>query len=431
VFGDCKHDDNLYERDCSLQRRHQKVIEEAPAPGMTAEVRAAMGAAAVRAAEAIGYAGAGTIEFIVDGTGPLRTDGFWFMEMNTRLQVEHPVTEAVTGVDLVEWQLRVARGEPLPLRQDDITITGHAVEARLYAEDADAGFLPAIGRLDHLAFPADLRVDSGVRAGDVITPYYDPMIAKLIVHGPDRDAAFAGLERGLAQTQVAGLVTNAGFLRRLVQDADVRAGQVETGLIARRGAALTDDPVPCARTRAIATVAALGLEGSDPFTLWSPLTHHPALEWKGEALAARVTPCGPGQAEVTMDGETRAVAHGPDGWRVDGAKVAASVHMSDRSLTVFWGAPYTFGLPDPRDRSSGPAALGDVVAPMPGLVRAVHVAQGDTVAEGDVLAVLEAMKMEHALTAPRAGVVVAVDTAAGAQVVAGARLLRLEEGEAE
>ncbi|PKP84052.1 MAG: 3-methylcrotonyl-CoA carboxylase, partial [Alphaproteobacteria bacterium HGW-Alphaproteobacteria-2] len=199
VFGDGSRAVHLFERDCSLQRRHQKVIEEAPAPGMTAEMRAAMGQAAVRAAEAIGYSGAGTVEFIVDASDGLRADRFWFMEMNTRLQVEHPVTEAITGVDLVEWQLRVASGEPLPARQEDLAISGHAFEARLYAEDVPAGFLPATGTLTHLAFPPGVRADSGVRAGDSISPFYDPMIAKIVVHGPTRAVALRKLAQALAR----------------------------------------------------------------------------------------------------------------------------------------------------------------------------------------------------------------------------------------
>ena len=240
VFGDGSDAVHLFERDCSLQRRHQKVIEEAPAPGMTPEMRAAMGDAAVRAAKAIGYAGAGTVEFIVDGAGGLRPDGFWFMEMNTRLQVEHPVTEAITGVDLVEWQLRVAAGEPLPAKQEDLSITGHAFEARLYAEDVPAGFLPATGRLAHLAFPPGVRADSGVVSGDIISPHYDPMIAKLITHGPTRAIALRQLSRGLRGTEVAGTVTNLAFLGALADHAGFAAGEVDTGLIGRDIAALTD-----------------------------------------------------------------------------------------------------------------------------------------------------------------------------------------------
>ncbi len=259
VFGDGKTAVHLFERDCSLQRRHQKVIEEAPAPGMTAEMRAAMGKAAVRAAEAIGYSGAGTIEFIVDASDGLRADRFWFMEMNTRLQVEHPVTEAITGVDLVEWQLRVASGEPLPAAQDDLTITGHAFEARLYAEDVPAGFLPATGTLHHLAFPATARAETGVRKGDTISPWYDPMIAKVIVHGPTRAVALQQLSAALAGTEVAGTVTNLGFLGALARHKGFAAGDVDTGLIARDLEALVAVPDCPAAVKALAALAAAGM----------------------------------------------------------------------------------------------------------------------------------------------------------------------------
>ena len=244
VFGDAHGNVvHLFERDCSLQRRHQKVIEEAPAPGMTEDLRAAMGAAAVAAAKAVDYRGAGTVEFIVDGAAFPDPQAFWFMEMNTRLQVEHPVTEAVTGLDLVALQLAVARGEALPFVQEDLTLTGHAFEARLYAEDPAAGFLPATGRLERLRFGAGARIDTGVTEGDVITPYYDPMISKVITHGADRASALRALARALETTRISGVETNRDVLIRLARDEDFAAGRVDTGLIARRGAALVD-PVP-------------------------------------------------------------------------------------------------------------------------------------------------------------------------------------------
>ncbi|MGP1356426.1 acetyl-CoA carboxylase biotin carboxylase subunit, partial [Roseicyclus sp.] len=261
VFGDGTRAVHLFERDCSLQRRHQKVIEEAPAPGMTAEMRAEMGAAAVRAAEAIGYSGAGTVEFIVDASAGLRPDRFYFMEMNTRLQVEHPVTEAITGVDLVEWQLRVASGEALPARQEDLCIRGHAVEARLYAEDVPKGFLPATGRLAHLVFGEGARADTGVGPGDEISPWYDPMIAKLIVHGATREIALRRMARALATTEVAGSVTNLAFLRRLVAHPRFARGDVDTGLIEAHLGDLVEEGAPSAAAVAIAALAAAGLDG--------------------------------------------------------------------------------------------------------------------------------------------------------------------------
>ncbi|MEM9795145.1 MAG: biotin carboxylase N-terminal domain-containing protein [Pseudomonadota bacterium] len=431
VFGDGTRAVHLFERDCSLQRRHQKVIEEAPAPGMTAEMRDAMGAAAVRAAEAIGYAGAGTVEFIVDASEGLRPDRFYFMEMNTRLQVEHPVTEAITGVDLVEWQLRVAWGEALWMDQGDLSITGHSFEARLYAEDAAAGFLPATGTLTHLAFPDGVRAETGVRAGDVISPWYDPMIAKLVVHGPTRGAALGALERALAGTQVAGTVTNLAFLRRLARHDGFGRGQVDTGLIDREVAALTALPVACTRTRALAAILALGLDEAVPgqgFHLWAPLTWSVTLQHRGEEIAARVTAEGDGHFAVDLGDGPLAVSRVAAGWVVDGRPVAAAWHRDPGRLTVFWGNAYPFDLRDPLEVAAGDAAASGVIeAPMPGLVKAVSVAAGQDVSAGDRLAVLEAMKMEHVLRAPRDGRVAEVLAAEGAQVEAGAALVRMEE----
>jgi 3-methylcrotonyl-CoA carboxylase alpha subunit len=434
VFGDGARAVHLFERDCSLQRRHQKVIEEAPAPGMTPEMRAAMGQAAVRAAEAIGYAGAGTVEFIVDGSRGLRPDGFWFMEMNTRLQVEHPVTEAITGVDLVEWQLRVAAGEALPVGQEELSIDGHAFEARLYAEDVPKGFLPATGRLGHLRFPEGARADTGVRAGDEISPWYDPMIAKIIVHGPTRAVALRKLDAALAGTQVAGSVTNLAFLRALAGHAGFAAGDVDTGLIDRDLATLAAAPVACTRTRALAAIGALGLTGAagpvEGFTLWAPLRRAVALRAEGEEIAAAVEVLPRGAARVTLGETVHEVARDGAGWRVDGAPVGAEVVALDGSVAVFWGNGYVFDVVDPLEvAAAAGGGAGRIEAPMPGLVKAVFVGAGDAVAAGDRLAVLEAMKMEHALTAGRDGVVAEVLVEAGAQVEAGAALIVLEEGE--
>ena len=297
-FGNAVH---LFERDCSAQRRHQKVIEEAPAPGMTAEMRKAMTEAAVKAAKAIGYSGAGTIEFIADASDGLRPDKFWFMEMNTRLQVEHPVTEMVTGIDLVEWQLRVAAGEKLPKAQGQIALNGHAFEARLYAEDPGKGFLPAIGTLHHLEFPqtapagSSLRVETGVRAGDAISPFYDPMIAKLVAHGPDRTSALDALVGALEATEIAGSVTNAAFLAALARDADFAAGEVDTGLIARKQEALTALPAPSPEIIAAAALAASGIGeqavSDDPWSSLAGYAHFHPVE--------RRTSLKFGEAEIT------------------------------------------------------------------------------------------------------------------------------------
>jgi 3-methylcrotonyl-CoA carboxylase alpha subunit len=433
VFGDGSRAVHLFERDCSLQRRHQKVIEEAPAPGMTEEMRAAMGGAAVRAAEAIGYSGAGTVEFIVDGSEGLRPDRFWFMEMNTRLQVEHPVTELITGVDLVAWQLRVAAGEGLPARQDDLTINGHAFEARLYAEDVPKGFLPATGTLSHLAFPTGCRADSGVRPGDEISPWYDPMIAKVITHGPTRALALRRLARALEETEVAGTVTNLAFLGALARHEGFARGDVDTGLIARDIDALVVVPVAGPREVAWAAMAGLGLLEEGPrdagFVLWQPLEREVVLIHAGEEIAVRLRTLSASAHDLRV-GETWVAARCVDGrWRLDG-QPAAPVAVDGARVTVFAQYGLVFDLVDPLARegaAGGDAAL--IEAPMPGLVKAVYAEAGQPVAKGDRLAVLEAMKMEHSLLAARDGVVAEVLARAGDQVSAGAALIRLEAGE--
>ncbi len=437
VFGDGEMAVHLFERDCSLQRRHQKVIEEAPAPGMTEEMRAAMGDAAVRAAEAINYKGAGTIEFIVDGSDGLRTDGFWFMEMNTRLQVEHPVTEAITGVDLVEWQLRVASGEQLPKQQDELTITGHSFEARIYAEDVPKGFLPATGTLSHLAFPAEARIDSGVRAGDTISPWYDPMIAKLVVHGSTREIALKQLERALRWTDVGGTVTNVSFLALLAAQPNFVAGDVDTGLIERHIDMLAVQPSACTKARSVAALTALGLrplDGSAPaetLVLWSPLTHSVSLIHNEERIDVDVRVNDTGNYSVQVGEAEHTVTYKGGSWWVDSSKVPARTARNGDELTVFWGNGYRFTVVDPLDREDEGGAGGNVIAaPMPGLVKAIFAEAGQEVSEGDRLAILEAMKMEHSLLAPRDGVVADVLATEGAQVEDGTALILLEEDEA-
>ncbi|MFK7875146.1 MAG: biotin carboxylase N-terminal domain-containing protein [Paracoccaceae bacterium] len=432
VFGDGTRAIHLFERDCSLQRRHQKVIEEAPAPGMTDKMRAAMGTAAVRAAEAIGYRGAGTVEFIVDGSDGLRADRFYFMEMNTRLQVEHPVTEAITGIDLVELQLRVAAGEALPLQQSDLSITGHAFEARLYAEDVPAGFLPATGTLTHLKFPDRARADSGVRQGDEISPWYDPMIAKIITHGPTRDIALTRLQSALERTQVAGVTTNLTFLSALARHSGFQKGDVDTGLIARDLDSLTQVSKPTSAAKIAAGMAITGLvHGADDlgFTLWQPMRHRVVLEQDDEPVALDLTIQSPDLCVWHMD-EDRFDLHWVDGtWRLNGQALPPVVRVGD-VLTVFTTTPATFRAKDPLERDAASVGNADVIqAPMPGLVKAVFAKAGQDVALGDRLAILEAMKMEHTLTAARDGTIEAVLVSEGAQVAAGDILIQLTESE--
>ncbi len=432
VFGDGTNAVHLYERDCSLQRRHQKVIEEAPAPGMTQEVRSAMGDAAVRAAEAIGYAGAGTIEFIVDGSDGLRSDGFWFMEMNTRLQVEHPVTEAVTGVDLVEWQLRVASGEALPMAQAEIPLMGHSFEARLYAEDAENDFLPATGRLAHLHFADGARADTGVRTGDEISPFYDPMIAKITVHGSTRQIALSKLRRALADTEVAGTVTNLGFLHALASHDGFGIGDVDTGLIARDQTELTQKADLSAEELASAALCAAGLDGADSmkgFSLWQPLARTIELRLGDEDMPCVVHI----ESAVNLRIETplgTVLAHRQSkGWSMNGQRPDRALRVGS-DVFLFGPNSATIAIVDPLNRAGSDAGDTDVVtAPMPGLVKSVFVKSGQKVSLGDRIAVLEAMKMEHSLLAGRDGVVAEVLAAEGSQVEAGAALVRFEPEE--
>ena len=447
VFGD-NHGNavHLFERDCSLQRRHQKVVEEAPAPGMTEEVRAAMTEAAVKAARAIDYSGAGTIEFIADGSGPLRPDGFWFMEMNTRLQVEHPVTEAVTGLDLVEWQLRVAAGEPLPLAQPDIAICGHAFEARLYAEDPANGFLPQTGTLHHLAFSDAARNDTGVRSGDAVTPHYDPMIAKIVTQGETRDVALAGLRAALAETHIAGTVTNLAFLEALATHEGFAAGSVDTGQIDRDLASLIGREPPQEVAVASAAFVALGIELDAAFAgwrLWGEAAHRIAFTVDGERLERRLVLHGDGSASLTggneavrfrdvvRDGDRIRLRLDPHGMAVE-ARLAVYPTVEGSAVSVrFGGTTHEFAFGDPLLAAAHHAEEGDVVSsPMTGVVRAVNVRPGSAVAKGDKLIVLEAMKMETSLVAPREATVADVLCAAGETVEGGAILLRFEEADA-
>jgi len=445
VFGD-KHGNvvHMFERDCSLQRRHQKVIEEAPAPGMPEDMRAAMGEAAVKAAKAIGYSGAGTIEFIADVSDGLRADRFYFMEMNTRLQVEHPVTELITGEDLVEWQLLVAAGAPLPKTQDELGFSGWAFEARLYAEDAAKGFLPAIGTLSHLHLPdAQARIDSGVRAGDEISPFYDPMIAKIIVHGASREAALGKLLASLEATEVAGCVTNAPFLAALCRHEGFAAGDVDTGLIDRDLETLVAEPPAPQDAVALAAMTALGLTrpqtGTDPFDrlagwrIWSASRQFALLEIDGERQDIEVHALGDNRFSVHLPEET-ADYHlvSIDGPRItfdrNGLRKSGVVTPDEGGLAVFLdGRAFRIGCPDPLSADEDSAEAGDqIIAPMPGLVKEMNAEPGAAVTKDQPLVILEAMKMEHTLKAPRDGVIGEVFAQAGEQVLDGTILLALE-----
>jgi len=397
---------HLFERDCSLQRRHQKVIEEAPAPGMDAATREAVCGAAVKAALAVGYEGAGTVEFIADASAGLRADRIWFMEMNTRLQVEHPVTEAITGVDLVEWQLRVAAGEKLPKKQGELTITGHAMEARLYAENPVSGFLPSTGPLTHFRLPKGIRVDTGVEQGAAVTPFYDPMIAKLIVHADSRRQAAAKLAAACAEVEVWPVKTNAAFLARAALNPDYVAGHIDTGFIEAHIEQLVPAPQPSDAVLSAAARCRLD-EYNAPATPW------------GAATGLRLN------AESRVQVELQAGAERPIVEVVASSAPALScVKVGDDYVVFERGSAFAFT--GPQSLSAGSSVSdGAIRAPMPGRIIAVQVADGVAVSKGQPLVVLEAMKMEHTLTAPFDGVVADLSLAVGSQVTEGSMLLQV------
>ena len=442
----------LFERDCSVQRRHQKVLEEAPAPGMSSTRRAEMGAAAVAAARAVGYVGAGTVEFIAEemDDGDLR---FYFMEMNTRLQVEHPVTEAITGHDLVEWQLRVACGEPLPATQEQLRIEGHAIEARICAENPDANFLPATGRLDIARWPAHVaferaddlpRVDTGFVEGDTISPHYDSMIAKLIVWGADRQQALARLDAALAQTHLVGLHTNVAFLRRVVASKAFATADLDTALIERERAALFEAPglpLPLVAAGVVAHAVAgeLQLQDADPWSRRDGWRLHGGarrrfdLDVQGQHHAVTLERLHDGATVMVLGGERHVVATrtlGGDRYEVElgGARHRLTVYAVGETVAVFAaGGSARVGEFDLiAHAGDGAAGGGSLAAPMPGKVISYLARPGEAVKRGQALAVMEAMKMEHTLHAPHDGVVAELLYAVGDQVAEGGALLRLE-----
>ncbi len=412
VFGD-QHGNaiHLFERDCTLQRRHQKVIEEAPAPGMSTDLRRKMTAAAVKLAKAVGYAGAGTVEFLVEG-GELSADApFYFIEMNTRLQVEHPVTEAITGLDLVEWQLRVAAGEPLPLEQDQVRHSGHAVELRLYAEDPAADFQPSVGTLQRFTLPDDdcLRVDTGLRQGDAVSPFYDPMIAKVISHAPDRPAALHALDNALEELVVLGVVTNASFLRALLRHADVHSGHLDTGLIARDFDSLTE-LLPQYRAEAVEA------------GLWALLKQQSSKTGNRSWDADDSFQLGPARhiaRQVLVDGALQAVVLG-----VNAATLSQQfeIAVTDRRTAFVWCGlrQVELVLVDPgASEEAHVAGDGQTRAPITGRVASIEVTEGETIEEGATVFVVEAMKMEHVVRSDVSGTVEQVLVAVGDQVSSG------------
>ena len=437
---------SLFERDCSIQRRHQKIIEEAPAPGMSPDRRSAMGRAACDAAAAIGYQGAGTVEFIVEN------DEFFFMEMNTRLQVEHPVTEAITGQDLVEWQLRVAAGEPLPLLQDALSIDGHAIEIRLYAEDPARDYRPSTGTLRHLRQPEPgdgIRVDTGVRQGDAISIYYDPMIAKLIAHGADRGEALRRMAAALTKYEVAGVQTNLDLLRAVVASEGFASGRFDTGYLVKhpdllgankQAAPLAALALACAAilARRDTSAAATAALRADPHSPWAATSawrlngagmQELTLRDGEQEITLRCTPQPGGALSVATADATIVVRLEPGAAWLDGIRKAATVTGLDTALTVFldgttWSLAVTDRLAPPAGAGAGDERL---LAPMPGRIVSLHTSVGATVAKGDVLVLLEAMKVQMRLSAPRDGTVASIHAQPGDLVDEGVELVAFSE----
>ena len=433
VFGD-SHGNvvHLFERDCSLQRRHQKVIEEAPAPGMDPRTREVICAAAVRAAKAVDYEGAGTIEFIADASEGLRADRIWFMEMNTRLQVEHPVTEEITGVDLVEWQLRVASGEVLPKRQDELSIDGWAMEARLYAEDPAKGFLPSVGTLDffdvgefHL-----VRIETGVETGSEITPFYDPMIAKIVTHAKTREFAAYQLANACGNSIVAPVKTNAAFLANALRHPEFRSGEIDTGFIGRHEADLVGSDIPSTEIIETAAMAVLHAEmgDEDAVHLWRYKSREEPQPGIGSVWrsAAGFRLNGPQRLRIMLTCEGKDyLLERPVGMT---AKLTTII-LGNGVLVADMGQSFVFRRKRTDGSAHGPASSGSILSPMPGKIIAVEVAAGQAVTKGQKLLTLEAMKMEHTLLAPFDGVVAELNAVAGGQVSVEALLVRIEPAE--
>ncbi|MGB0709877.1 MAG: acetyl/propionyl/methylcrotonyl-CoA carboxylase subunit alpha [Candidatus Puniceispirillaceae bacterium] len=427
---------HLFERDCSLQRRHQKVIEEAPAPDMTPETRAAMTKAAIKVAQAIGYRGAGTVEFIVDGRDGLRPDGFWFMEMNTRLQVEHPVTEMITGFDLVEWQIKIASGAPLPVRQEEIKINGHALEARLYAEDASAGFLPAPGPVYQVSFPQNIRIDHGIGSSDTISAYYDPMIAKIITHQPNRSAAFSALQRGLCETHILGTITNLRFLAVLASHPDVAAMQIDTSWIDRHldslNASMSANDFDLDLMALAHLCADGGIGEGQGWRLWGQASYRLSFYFAETLIERQVFYLSEKKLRITGGKADQMI----DITYLDDS--ALSIQIDGRAFSLKWidyhgqisidlgYANFRITRKDATDVANDQAGGDSITAPMTGVVTVLECAVGQEVAKGDVLIRMEAMKMEHALTAPCDGMVRVIYSAVGETANDGMVLITLE-----
>ena len=428
IFGDGQSAIHLFERDCSLQRRHQKVLEECPAPGMTAKMRKAMCRAAVTAAETIGYKGAGTVEFIVDGSDGLKEDRFWFMEMNTRLQVEHPITEEITGIDLVAWQFDVAMGRPLEKKQKDISMQGHSFEARIYAEDPNNQFLPDTGKIIHLNFPLNVRVDTGIRTGDIVSPFFDPMLAKIVSHGKDRSSALSSLKKALKETEIVGVKTNLNLLYNLTQNSDVKMGMVQTGLIEENIEKLTGQN-SISNKAIIAAALSYFAPRADHFSYshWIKISHKIKLFVGDKIIEIELSQPDVNKVQISFDGEAFNLVFSKNHWSLEGNPLPKSKKFDDE-IIVFNGGQILFKVQNPYEvPKETKFETSDILSPMPGMVSKIYIGNGCKVLKGQRILSLEAMKMEYEVIAPNDCYIKTVNFEVGDFVQSGTKLCDFSE----
>lgn len=432
VFGDGNRVIALFERDCSLQRRHQKIIEEAPAPGISSLMRKALCDAAVQTAEAVSYKGAGTVEFIVDTSSGLSENKFYFLEMNTRLQVEHSVTEAILKLDLVEWQLRVAFGGELPLRQDELKIQGHAIEARIYAEDVQSGFLPDSGTIEKIVYPENVRIDTGISEGDKISTYYDPMILKITAFADSRPLVIEALKRALLETHIMGVKTNLDFLNRLLNLSEFSKESFDTGLIGSNIKKLVGLRIPTTQVLALASIGVLGLSNLNNtsfltgFTLWENLRKLVKFSNSQEEFLTEVECLGGARFIVQIEKNIHEINYENNGWTIDGKSTEFLYWQSKSDFSIISKFKYDFQIKDLLTVSSDNSDDDHlVIAPMPGQISEIYVNEGDSVLKGDRLVVLESMKMEHAISANMSGKIETILVSKGQKVDSRELLLRV------
>ena len=428
IFGDGQSAIHLFERDCSLQRRHQKVLEECPAPGMTDKMRNAMCRAAVCAAETIGYKGAGTVEFIVDGSDGLKEDRFWFMEMNTRLQVEHPITEEITGIDLVAWQLNVAMGRPMEKKQKDVSIEGHSFEARIYAEDPNNKFLPDTGKIIHLHFPSNARVDTGIRTGDIVSPFFDPMLAKIITHGKDRLSALLKLKKALKEIEIVGVKTNINFLYNLTENSEFKMGVIQTNLIEQNIEKLISHKSISTKAIIAAALAYFSPKsGYSSYSHWIDIYHKVQLFCNNEVIDVQLSQPDVNQIQIFFYGEAFDIFFNKNHWCFQGIQLPEAKKF-ENTIIVFDKQHFLFESQDPfQSTKDSNLKITDILSPMPGMVSKIYIENGCKVIKGQRILALEAMKMEYEVVAPNDCFIKTVNFEVGNFVQSGEKLCDFSE----